>query len=326
MRRTITLFHRPSSLEARSPRLTGEWTEAGLSLLVRHGAFLVVLASSLYFLVSIVVGKGYVLLTEDHLFEYWTAALYLAAALICAFGASIAGGVSAKTRYWLIGWGILFLLIALAELSWGQRIFGVDTPGFLLSRNLQKETNIHNLDSELANRTFASLAFAVGVALPSLALVSGRFNSFIKRIGVPLPPGEMAVPFSLAFAFAVPVWVVSAPETEVLTGLAFLWFSLVLVAKWTGSQAPATRLNTPHLLFGLTGIVAIQLVLWLFEESLGHRSHPSEIKEFLFSVCFVVFALGVALPVSGKAVARLRLPKVYTHRHKPSNASGTSEP
>ena len=94
-----------------------------------------------------------------------------------------------------------------------------------------------------------------------------------------------------------------APETSG-TALAFLWFSFVLVAKWTGSQAPATRLNTLHLLFGLMGIAAIQAVLWVFEANLGHRSHPSEIKEFLFSVCFVAFALGAALPVSGKAVAR----------------------
>ena len=293
---------------------------------MRHGAFFVVLVFSVYFLASIVVEKGYVLLTEDHLFEYWTAALYLAGALVCFLGPRIVGGVSGKTRYWLIGWGVLFLLVALEELSWGQRIFGVDTPGFLLSRNLQNETNIHNLDSELANRGFASLAFVVGVALPSLALVSKRFNSFIERFGVPLPPWELAVPFSLAFAFVPPAWVVSAPETEVLTALAFVWFSFVLVAKWKGSQAPATKLNTFHLLFGLMGIIAIQAVLWVFEGNLGHRSHPSEIKEFLFSVCFAVFALGAALPVSGKAVARLRLLKVYTNTHEPSSASGTSEP
>jgi len=304
MRRTTSLFHRPSSLETRLPGITGTWTAAGPDLLVRHGPYLVVLAFSVYFLASIVVEKGYSLLTEDHLFEYWTAALYLAGAFVCFLGPRVVGGVSAKTRYWLIGWGVLFLLVALEELSWGQRIFGVDTPGFLLSRNLQKETNIHNLDSELANRLFASLVFAVGVALPSLALVSKRFNSFTERFGVPLPPAELAIPFSLAFAFAVPAWAVSAPETEVLTALAFLWFSLVLVAQWRGSQAPATRFNTFHLLFGLMGIVAIQAVLWVFEGNLGHRSHPSEIKEFLFSVCFLVFALGAALPVSRNAIAR----------------------
>lgn len=283
------------------------WAGAALNQVMCHGVLLAILAFSAYFLTAIILEKGYVLLTEDQLFEYWTAALYLASALVCLLGPRVVTGTASATQYWLIGWGVLFLLVALEEISWGQRIFGVDTPDFLLSRNLQKETNIHNLDSEAVNRLFASLVFIVAIALPSLVLLSKRLNSLIQRYGVPLPPKDLVVPFSLAFAFFVPAWVASAPEREVLTGLALLWFTFVIVAKWKGSEAAFNRLNAFHLLAGVVGMVAIQTSLSVFEGNLGHRSHPSEIMEFLFSVCFLGFSLRVALPGLGKAMARVRL-------------------
>lgn len=37
------------------------------------------------------------------------------------------------------------LFVGLEEISWGQRIFGVETPGFFLRNNTQGETNVHNL-------------------------------------------------------------------------------------------------------------------------------------------------------------------------------------
>ena len=286
---------------------TGPWASAAINLVMGHGVLLAVLGFSAYFLVSIILDTGYVLLTEDHLFEYWTVALYLASALVCLLGPRLVSGTGSVTRYWLMGWGVLFLLVALEEISWGQRILGLDTPDFLVSRNLQKETNIHNLDSEGVNRLFASLVFAVAIALPSLVLLSNRLRQLIQRYGVPLPPWNLVVPFMLAFAFFVPAWVASAPETEVLTGLALLWLIFVLVAKWRGSEAAFTRTNVLHLLAGVAGIVAIQIVLSVFEGNLGHRSHPSEIKEFLFAVCFLGFSLRVAMPGIGRAMARFRL-------------------
>jgi len=41
--------------------------------------------------------------------------------------------------------GCFFLLCFLEEISWGQRIFNMDTPQSLKNINVQKEINIHNL-------------------------------------------------------------------------------------------------------------------------------------------------------------------------------------
>jgi hypothetical protein len=41
----------------------------------------------------------------------------------------------------------LFLFVCLCEeISWGQRIFQIDTPEFLMETNKQKELNVHNLE------------------------------------------------------------------------------------------------------------------------------------------------------------------------------------
>ena len=137
--------------------------------------------------------------------------------------------------------------------------------------------------------------------------MSNRLRQFVQCYAVPLPPWNLVVPFSLAFAFLVPAWVASAPETEALTGLALLWLTFVIVAKWRRNDAAFTGFKTFHLLAGVIGMVAIQAVLSVFEGNLGHRNHPSEIKEFLFAVCFLGFSLQVALPGIGRAIARFRL-------------------
>src|SRR5690606_37351605 len=47
---------------------------------------------------------------------------------------------------WSLLLGAGLVVVAGGESSWGQRIFGIDTPGSLEGRNVQNELNLHNLD------------------------------------------------------------------------------------------------------------------------------------------------------------------------------------
>lgn len=83
---------------------------------------------------------------EDHWAEYATALALLSGGLIIS-------------RRLIINWKAInfpeklgFVMMALAmfvgfgeEISWGQRIFSLQTPDFFINHNLQNETNIHNL-------------------------------------------------------------------------------------------------------------------------------------------------------------------------------------
>lgn len=72
----------------------------------------------------------------------------------CFLGASIAGVMVAWKRFraghpWqgllYVGFGLAAFLIAGEEISWGQRLFGWQTPADLAAINHQGETTVHNI-------------------------------------------------------------------------------------------------------------------------------------------------------------------------------------
>ena len=62
------------------------------------------------------------------------------------------------------------------EVSWGQRIFGIQSPEYFLNHNLQQETGLHNLAFEVNGRTISvnKLVFGTGLAL---GLIIYLFNN-----------------------------------------------------------------------------------------------------------------------------------------------------
>lgn len=48
-------------------------------------------------------------------------------------------------KLYLYGFGAAAILFACEEISWGQRIFGWETPAYLMENNVQQESNLHNL-------------------------------------------------------------------------------------------------------------------------------------------------------------------------------------
>jgi hypothetical protein len=78
---------------------------------------------------------------EDGAVESAQALLYLAAGvlfLIAAWRQRWAGLIC-------LGFGVLFILAGGEEISWGQRILGVQTPAAFEANNVQREMNFHNI-------------------------------------------------------------------------------------------------------------------------------------------------------------------------------------
>ena len=83
---------------------------------------------------------------EDGVSEWWSVGTYLAAAGMAALAAVSLGRMGYRRFeivYALLAVG--FILGALEEISWGQRLFGWGTPEALTRLNEQNETTIHNL-------------------------------------------------------------------------------------------------------------------------------------------------------------------------------------
>lgn len=115
---------------------------------------------------------SYGLYEEDGLMEnltvvgcLWAAGLFL-----------VAQSRPTKSR-WKRGSFILlalfFFFVAMEEISWGQRLLGIETPSWMAEQNLQGETNLHNLefiDLDSLYRFSACLLFLAYVAgAPAIA-------------------------------------------------------------------------------------------------------------------------------------------------------------
>ena len=85
------------------------------------------------------------LIAEDTVVEYATFVTFLLAALV-AVRLAIELREQHETVFFLsysLLAAVLFM-IAMEEISWGQRIFSIETPSFLESRNRKGEINFHN--------------------------------------------------------------------------------------------------------------------------------------------------------------------------------------
>lgn len=138
------------------------------------------------------------LAVEDGPIENLGAAAFIVAAAL--FFASFLGSLGAgndfhlfrtKRNFFLLLLALAFLFAGGEEISWGQRIFGWNTPAAIADINAQDETTIHNLDIFQQGKSFSFWfnAFWIGfcVCVPLL----DRWplaHDFFERIRLPVVP------------------------------------------------------------------------------------------------------------------------------------------
>src|SRR5690606_26021664 len=72
----------------------------------------------------------------------------------------LSSGKHARTiAYAAFAVAIAFFVFAGEEISWGQRIFNIETGEFMQQYNWQNEMNLHNLHTDIANTVFHWGAF-----------------------------------------------------------------------------------------------------------------------------------------------------------------------
>ncbi|MBL8050247.1 MAG: hypothetical protein JNM46_03415 [Anaerolineales bacterium] len=104
------------------------------------------------------------------------------------------------------GFSFLFFFGAGEEISWGQRIFNIQTPDVLVEKNVQEELNIHNLDVFANNDIDSDDLFTLFwmffiVFIPALALVWKRFEPFASKF-VPIVYWSIGALFIFNYLFA----------------------------------------------------------------------------------------------------------------------------
>lgn len=148
---------------------------------------------------------------EDRIIEWLTAGALFLSSLMAIALVAIVRRKENHYHWFFVTAAVVLLFGALEEISYGQRLFSVETPEYFSARSDQDEINLHNLLQGMAEeryghyqshyfktRTVAQyFAIVYGVFLPVLVAV-GLGQKLIGTTKLVVPPLELAPGFVLA--------------------------------------------------------------------------------------------------------------------------------
>jgi hypothetical protein len=228
---------------------------------------------------------------EDSLIENLQSLLYLAAALAQLYLSSVflrRGGERLRGIFHLLLF-LLFLVVGMEEISWGQRIFDWETPPFFEEINVQNETNIHNLFSGVFSPLHLAIVLFINTycyLLPLLFHVSSFSRALLERLRMPV------IGVNLISIFIIADLVRPMDVNSLDTQITVLIFSLPLVLYLSGLLSGFfSGLHRPDLQVVCIFIVGFSFVLF---NTYGPRIPTLwlwESRELLFAVGFMSHSL-----------------------------------
>ena len=144
------------------------------------------------------VDEGYfrnVYVPEDGVLETATAIMLFSCAVIVVLRVLRERQMHPRS-FFVIGavMAVVFFFVAGEEISWGQRIFGVESSEFFLKNNRQDETNLHNLEVRGVNlnklifgRMLVLFLIGYYLILPYLFSRRGRVYRWASSLYFPVP-------------------------------------------------------------------------------------------------------------------------------------------
>jgi len=183
------------------------------------------------------------LFKEDRLLEWLTFWFLLLTGLLSIVLAWRARQAKHKTYWFFALFALFFILFAMEEISWGQRIFQIESPEFFLLNSDQQEINAHNVLQNWGrfrtNRVAGLALFIYGGLLPLFPQTSWLRKVFDK-LGVVIPGRVLVLGFVLAALLMLPIF--SGQEEE----LGELFFSISLLLFIVGELlGTGLRRTTP---------------------------------------------------------------------------------
>ncbi len=148
------------------------------------------------------------------------------------------------------GLGLLCVVAAGEEISWGQRVFGIQTPDAVREVNVQHELNLHNLEWIQGHYRIVMLLFLIAfcLLLPLMAHYRAGARRLAAQWKLPLYPRSGVLAMTLAIAFmAVPrlLHVDNFRDLdevgELLVAIGFLLYAIRPGAAPSISPAPAPQ-------------------------------------------------------------------------------------
>ena len=172
---------------------------------------------------------------EDGWVEYLTALFLILCAILLGINAvkALKRADKKQVLFYTLA-SLVFIFGCGEEISWGQRIFGIQSGEYFMANNYQGETNLHNLKIDgvdLNILIFSKLMFVALVSyfvlLPLLAWKTKSIRKLVVDFGVPIPRLHHIMMFFVT-NIAVLTLIQMKKESELhelaLTGVLFLIF------------------------------------------------------------------------------------------------------
>lgn len=188
---------------------------------------------------------------EDGALETIQATAYLVAALLAWRVAATRSGPSSgliRSAYLALACGLL--LVAIEEISWGQRLFDIATPEWFRRNSSQSEINIHNLHpvQSVLHPLYIAVGLVGGLSWLARPLGLADRSAVIREVATEW----YTSPYFLLCAFTY-IGLELAKLLSVRFGIAF--FQLGEVFVWRDQEVGETMLATGFLMFLATKLL-----------------------------------------------------------------------
>jgi len=219
---------------------------------------------------------------EDRLAEYLSAIVFLITSIFFFLSIPFSfNNKSFKYSVWrtilLTFLGIGFFLVAGEEISWGQRIFNIETPETLKEINDQGELNFHNINK----RFFDDLLDRSTILFVFVGLLLLVFNT--KRvIGLPSPDIYLICSFAIT-----PFYHQYGVKSLDFHHLIYLFFILMIIF----STYKKNRNHIKVILITILVTLVIRFIhIGLHDNFHLYNNSANEYKEFMFGLCCLFYA------------------------------------
>ena len=207
----------------------------------------------------------------------------------------------ARRRFILII-AIAAYLVAMEEISWGQRILGFESTAFFSSNNHQQETNFHNLISgEYLNLIIYALIYVFFIFLPLVIYFKPNLGhkspSIRGKVAIYLP----SIHNMLMFCFASSLQAYFLPKT--LADTIFLWLALLIILVLLVGRK---KYRNGFLLLHFSMVIIACVVFAISYQVFEYNNMQYEIREFVVSYAFFYWFFNWTTNLKNKVALQLK--------------------
>jgi type II secretory pathway pseudopilin PulG len=205
---------------------------------------------------------------EDEWLEWGTFWAFIVAGALFLRAAWVQRSTGVSVPWFLAGLGLFCLLVAMEEISWGQRVFGYRPPTYFLEHNFQQELNLHNvIGTGVRKDSLRLILLGYGVAFPLLARIP-LVRRLLARFAMEAPPIGLTPAFLATFlTYQSYPFDFAGEVVEFMMGLAFAFAAL--------ASAYGLAWARPRLPMALAACTIAVLVLGIANAAVSRRERAS---------------------------------------------------